>query len=293
MQLKVLLNEKSMKDSFASSSNSSEDFLPSVTCTRLIPCLDLNEGRVVKGTNFKDLRDVGDAVELAKRYQDEGADELILLDISATQDGRTTFFHTMEEIADTVSIPVGIGGGIRSVSDATSALLAGAEKIGVNSAAVENPELISELSSRFGAQCVMVSIDARQLVLNDDQTNEKSWQVVVRSGSTETNLDAVSWAKKAVELGAGEILLTSIDRDGTRDGYDLDLCKAVRNVVPVPVIASGGAGSIEDVVELYKTHSGDAALLAGILHDGSTSIGDIKQALNLAGLPVRKRLAVN
>ena len=171
IQLKVLLNGQSMKDSFASSSNSSEDFLPSVTCTRLIPCLDLNEGHVVKGTNFKDLRDVGDAVELAKRYQDEGADELILLDISATQDGRTTFFHTMEEIADTVSIPVGIGGGIRSVSDATSALLAGAEKIGVNSAAVENPELISELSSRFGAQCVMVSIDARQLVLNDDQTN--------------------------------------------------------------------------------------------------------------------------
>lgn len=265
----------------------SEDFKASVTCTRLIPCLDLMDGRVVKGTNFKDLRDVGDAVELAQRYQDAGADELILLDISATQDGRTTFFHTMEEIADTVSIPVGIGGGIRTVQDATSALLAGAEKIGVNSAAVENPELIRELSDQFGAQCVMLSIDARlKPGVND------AWQVVVRSGSTGTDLDAVEWAKKAVELGAGEILLTSIDRDGTRDGYDLDLCSAIRNVVPVPVIASGGAGSIDDVVQLYKTHSADAALLAGILHDGTTSIEAIKQALITAGLPVRERSAV-
>ncbi len=263
------------------------NFTASVVCTRLIPCLDLADGRVVKGTNFKNLRDVGDAVELAKRYQDEGADELILLDISATQDGRTTFFHTMEDIADTVSIPVGIGGGIRSVSDATSALLAGAEKVGINSAAVATPELITELSDRFGAQCVMVSIDARLKTGSKD-----SWQVVVRSGSTGTELDAVSWAKQAAELGAGEVLLTSIDRDGTRDGYDLDLCKAVRDVVSVPVIASGGAGSIQDVINLYQTHSGDAALLAGILHDGSTTIGAIKDALRSAGLPVRQREVV-
>ncbi|HMS24713.1 MAG TPA: imidazole glycerol phosphate synthase subunit HisF [Acidimicrobiia bacterium] len=260
------------------------NFAASVVCTRLIPCLDLADGRVVKGTNFKNLRDVGDAVELAKRYQDEGADELILLDISATQDGRTTFFHTMEDIADTVSIPVGIGGGIRSVADATSALLAGAEKVGINSAAVDTPELITELSERFGAQCVMVSIDAR---LKEGSTD--SWQVVVRSGSTGTELDAVSWAQRAGELGAGEVLLTSIDRDGTRDGYDLDLCKAVRDVVSVPVIASGGAGTIEDVINLYRTHSGDAALLAGILHDGTTTIGAIKDALRAAGLPVRER----
>ncbi len=259
----------------------------SVVCTRLIPCLDLADGRVVKGTNFKNLRDVGDAVELAQRYQDEGADELILLDISATQDGRATFFHVMEEIADTVSIPVGIGGGIRSVADATSALLAGAEKVGVNSAAVETPELITELSDRFGAQCVMVSIDARLFEGSND-----SWQVVVRSGSTDTPHDAVSWAQQAVELGAGEVLLTSIDRDGTRDGYDLDLCQAVRDVVNVPVIASGGAGSIEDVVNLYLTNSADAALLAGILHDGSTSIGAVKDALRAAGLPVRERAGV-
>ncbi len=266
-----------------------------IVCTRLIPCLDLADGRVVKGTNFKNLRDVGDAVELAQRYQDEGADELILLDISATQDGRATFFHTMEAIADTVSIPVGIGGGIRSVEDATSALLAGAEKIGVNSAAVENPGLITELSERFGAQCVMISIDAQLLEVRPSfsgKTDTKEWQVVVRSGSTETPHDAVSWAQQAVELGAGEVLLTSIDRDGTRDGYDLDLCTAVRNVVNVPVIASGGAGSIDDVVNLYLSNSGDAALLAGILHDGSTSIGAIKDALRAAGLPVRERAGV-
>lgn len=255
-----------------------------IVCTRLIPCLDLANGRVVKGTNFKDLRDVGDAVELAKRYQDEGADELILLDISATSDERNTFFHTMEEIADCVSIPVGIGGGIRSVADATSALLAGAEKIGVNSAAVADPELINELSQQFGAQCVMVSIDAR---LFEGKKNE--WRVVVRSGSTDTHLDVLSWAKEAVERGAGEVLLTSIDRDGTRDGYDLELCSAVRNVVDVPVIASGGAGTIDDVVNLYRTQSADAALLAGILHDGTTRIENIKQALRTAGFPVRER----
>jgi len=253
-----------------------------VTCTRLIPCLDLLNGRVVKGTNFKELKDVGDAVELAQRYQDHGADELILLDISATQEERNTFFHVMEEIADTVSIPVGIGGGIKSVQDATNALLAGAEKVGVNSAAVANPELITELSSRFGSQCVMVSIDALKV-------RDGHWQVVVRSGSSGTELDAVSWAKEASELGAGEVLLTSIDRDGTRDGYDLELCQAVRSVVDVPVIASGGAGKISDVVELYLTNSADAALLAGILHDGSTTIEAIKEELVRAKLPVRKR----
>lgn len=252
--------------------------------SRLIPCLDLADGRVVKGTNFVNLQDVGDAVELAKRYQDDGADELILLDISATQEGRTTFFHVMEEIADTVSIPVGMGGGISSVSDASSALMAGAEKVGVNSAAVQRPELITELSEQFGAQCVMISIDARKS--GDD------FQVVVRSGSSGTDLEAVAWAKKAVELGAGEVLLTSIDRDGTRDGYDIELCQKVRNVVNVPVIASGGAGTIEDVVNLYVTNSADAALLAGILHDGSTSIQDIKNALIKAGIFVRQRILV-
>lgn len=275
-----------MSDS--SDNSQTQDFQASVTCTRLIPCLDLLNGRVVKGTNFKNLRDVGDAVELAQRYQDEGADELILLDISATQDDRNTFFHTMEEIADTVSIPVGMGGGIRTVADATCALLAGAEKVGVNSAAVANPELISQLSSRFGSQCVMISIDAR---LYPGKKN--FWQVVVRSGSTDTDLDALSWAKRAVELGAGEILLTSIDRDGTRDGYDLDLTSTIRNAVSVPVIASGGAGKVGDVVDLYQTHSADAALLAGILHDGSASIGQIKDALISAGLPVRERLVTN
>lgn len=278
-----------MSESFDNEQN--QDFQASVTCTRLIPCLDLLNGRVVKGRNFKNLRDVGDAVELARRYQDEGADELILLDISATKDDRNNFFHTMEEIADTVSIPVGIGGGIRSVADATSALLAGAEKIGVNSAAVVNPELISQLSSRFGSQCVMISIDAKCTFCRA-RPAEKRWKVVVRSGSTDTELDALEWAIRAVALGAGEVLLTSIDRDGTRDGYDLDLTSTIRNAVSVPVIASGGAGKISDVVDLYKTHSGDAALLAGILHDGSTSISQIKDALIAAGLPVRERSVV-
>jgi cyclase len=252
-----------------------------LVCTRLIPCLDLNEGRVVKGTNFKDLRDVGDAVELASRYQDEGADELILLDISATQDGRQTFFHTMEAIADAVSIPVGIGGGIRSVEDATSALNAGAEKVGVNSAAVARPELIADLSDRFGAQCVMISIDAKK--------SESGWQVVVRSGTTDTPHDAVDWAREATQLGAGEVLLTSIDKDGTRSGYDIEMLRAVKDAVSTPVIASGGAGTIDDVVDVYKAGVADAALLAGILHDGSTQLHDIKEALAAAGFPVRDR----
>jgi len=249
--------------------------------TRLIPCLDLMNGRVVKGTNFRNLRDMGDPVELAQLYQDEGADEIILLDISATNEARGTFFHKMEAIADTVSIPVGIGGGIRSIQDASDALSAGAEKVGVNSAAVANPEIITELSSRFGAQCVMISIDAAR--------TESAWKVVVKSGTTDTEFDAVNWARQAAELGAGEVLLTSIDRDGTRDGYDLDLCKAVRENVDVPVIASGGAGSIEDVVNLYREQAADAALLAGILHDGTTTIGAIKQALIEDGQLVRTR----
>lgn len=253
-----------------------------ITCTRLIPCLDLLDGRVVKGTNFKNLKDMGNPVELAQRYQDEGADEIILLDISATQEARATFFHSMEAIADSVSIPVGIGGGIRSVQDASDALSAGAEKIGINSAAVANPEIITELSSRFGAQCVMISIDASHV-------GDQIWKVVVRSGTTDTHLDAVSWAAQAAELGAGEVLLTSIDRDGTRDGYDIELCSQVRSAVSVPVIASGGAGSIEDVLDLYRADAADAALLAGILHDGSTSIQSIKDALIQDGQIVRTR----
>lgn len=252
-----------------------------LTCTRLIPCLDLANGRVVKGTNFVDLKDVGDPVELACRYQEEGADELILLDISATQEERNNFFHVMQEISDNVSIPVGIGGGIRTVEDATRALLAGAEKVGVNSAAVARAELITELAERFGSQCVMISIDARKV--NDH------YEVVVRSGTQVTELDAVSWAKEAVRLGAGEVLLTSIDRDGTRIGYDIEMLRAVKDAVNVPVIASGGAGKISDVVQVYETGVADAALLAGILHDGTTSIADIKAGLKDSGFVVRDR----
>lgn len=264
-------------------------------CTRLIPCLDLSDGRVVKGTNFQNLRDMGDPVELAQRYQDAGADEIILLDISATNESRGTFFHKMEAIADSVSIPVGIGGGIKTVQDASDALNAGAEKVGINSAAVVNPEIITELSSRFGAQCVMVSIDAAK---EEGRTLEQmgqfehqlpAWEVVVKSGTTGTSLNAVLWAKQAAELGAGEILLTSIDRDGTRDGYDIELCKAVRSVVDVPVIASGGAGAIQHVLDLYRAEAADAALLAGILHDGTTTVEAIKQALIEDGQIVRSR----
>jgi len=246
---------------------------------RIIPCLDVDNGRVVKGVNFVGIRDAGDPVELAARYDAAGADELVLLDITATSSSRDTAVELAERVAAEVFIPFTIGGGIRSVEDAQRVLDAGADKVAVNSAAVQRPELISELAERFGAQCVVLAIDA---ALDDGD----SWQVFTAGGRTATGIDAVEWAARATELGAGEILLTSMDRDGTRDGYDLPMLEAVCDSVSVPVIASGGAGSSADVVEVLS-HSPDAALLASILHDGDTTVALLKEELARAGVDVR------
>src|SRR4051812_32435825 len=222
---------------------------------RVIPCLDVDNGRVVKGTNFVGLRDAGDPVELAERYDAEGADELIFLDITATHEKRDTIVDLARRTADNVFIPFTIGGGIRSVQDAQAVLDAGADKVSVNSAAVARPELLNELSERFGAQCVVLAIDAK--------SSGQRWEVFVAGGRTPTGLDAVQWAREGVERGAGEILLTSMDRDGTEDGYDLALTRAVSDAVDVPVIASGGAGTLDHLAEALQSGA-DAALAASI-----------------------------
>ncbi|MDP2710073.1 MAG: imidazole glycerol phosphate synthase subunit HisF [Solirubrobacteraceae bacterium] len=242
---------------------------------RVIPCLDVDAGRVVKGTNFVDIRDAGDPVELAARYDAEGADELVFLDITATSDKRDTVVELARRVADECFIPFTIGGGIRSVADAQGVLDAGADKVAVNSAAVARPELIGELADVFGAQCVVLAIDAKAL------------QVFVAGGRTATGLDAVAWAREGVERGAGEILLTSMDRDGTTDGYDLQLTRAVAEAVAVPVIASGGAGTLEHLAAALQAGA-DAALAASIFHYGTFRIRDAKQHLAAAGIAVRR-----
>jgi imidazole glycerol-phosphate synthase subunit HisF len=246
---------------------------------RVIPCLDVDAGRVVKGTNFVNLRDAGDPVELAERYDAEGADELIFLDITATHEKRDTIIDLARRTAENVFIPFTIGGGIRSVADAQAVLDAGADKISVNSAAVARPELVSELGDRLGAQCVVLAIDARS-------DGNGSWEVFVAGGRTPTGRDAIEWAREGVERGAGEIMLTSMDRDGTEDGYDLALTKAVSDAVGVPVIASGGAGSLDHLVEALQSGA-DAALAASIFHYGIYSIAEAKAHLAQAGVPVR------
>jgi cyclase len=247
---------------------------------RVIPCLDVDAGRVVKGTNFVDLRDAGDPVALAERYDAEGADELIFLDITATHEKRDTIVELARRTADNVFIPFTIGGGIRSVADAQGVLDAGADKVAINSAAVARPELIDELAEVFGAQCVVLAIDARA-------TPEGSWQVFTAGGRTATGIDAVQWAREGVERGAGEILLTSMDRDGTEDGYDLELLTAVSEIVGVPVIASGGAGTLEHLVRALQAGA-DAALAASIFHYGQFTIAQAKEHLAAAGVPVRR-----
>jgi cyclase len=247
---------------------------------RLIVCLDVQEGRVVKGVNFTGLRDVGDPVALATRYEAEGADEIVFLDISATAEGRTTLLEVARRTAERLFIPLTIGGGIRSVEEMGAALRAGADKVAVNSAAVRNPALITCGAERFGSQCVVASIDARW--------DGARYRVVVAGGRTPTELEAVSWARECVARGAGEILLTSIDRDGRRDGYDLALTRAVAAAVDVPVIASGGAGSADHVCAAIAEGGADAALVAGILHDGVTTVRALKAAMRIAALPVRE-----
>jgi len=247
---------------------------------RVIVCLDVRDGRVVKGVRFTALRDVGDPVELAARYEADGADELVFLDISASAEGRGALLDVARRTAGQLFIPLTIGGGMRSVADVARALRAGADKVSLNTAAVERPSLLSECADRFGAQCVVASIDARRV--------GGSWRVCIYGGSAPTTLDAVEWARQCVARGAGEILLTSIDQDGARSGYDLDLTRAVARAVHVPVIASGGAGSASDVRAVLDAGEADAALVAGMVHDGLTTVRDIKICLASSGIVVRE-----
>jgi cyclase len=245
---------------------------------RVIPCLDVDAGRVVKGVEFVDLRDAGDPVALAARYDRDGADEVVFLDITATSDKRATVVELARHAADEVFVPLTIGGGIRTAADAQAVLDAGADKVSVNSAALERPKLIDELARRFGAQCVVLAIDAKA-------TGDR-WEAFLAGGRTPTGRDAVTWAREATERGAGEILLTSMDRDGTNAGYDLALTRAVSDAVAVPVIASGGAGRLEHLGEAVRAGA-DAVLLASILHYGQHTIGEVKAQLAADGVPVR------
>ena len=246
---------------------------------RVIPCLDVDKGRVVKGVEFVDIRDAGDPVELAARYQDEGADEIVFLDITASHEKRETVAALARRCADEVFIPFTIGGGVRSVEDAQSVLDAGSDKVSVNSAAVARPELIGELAEVFGAQCVVLAIDARR--------SGHAYEVFVNGGRTPVGRDAVEWAREGVERGAGEILLTSMDRDGTEDGYELELTRAVADAVEVPVIASGGAGTLDHLVEAVEQGGADAVLCASIFHYGTHSVREAKERMRAAGIPVR------
>ena len=249
---------------------------------RVIPCLDVDAGRVVKGTNFVGIRDAGDPVELGRRYQDEGADELVFLDITASHEGRDTAVQLARRTADDVFIPFTIGGGVRSVADAQAVLDAGADKVSVNSAAVARPELIGELAAVFGAQCVVLAIDARR------RQDGRGYEVFVSGGRTPTGREAVEWASEGAERGAGEILLTSMDRDGTEEGYELALTRAVAEAVDIPVIASGGAGTLDHLVDAVREGHADAVLCASIFHYGQFTVGEAKRRMAEAGIPVRE-----
>jgi cyclase len=268
-----------------------------VVLKRVIPCLDVDNGRVVKGTNFVDIRDAGDPVELAERYDAEGADELVFLDITASHESRDTIVELARRTADNVFIPFTIGGGIRSVEDAQAVLDAGADKVSVNSAALERPELISELASVFGSQCVVIAIDAKRRGAGDESPTcqappgyfgDAEWDVYTHGGRTRVEgREAIAWAREATELGAGEVLLTSMDRDGTTDGYDLELTRFVAEAVSVPVIASGGAGELDHLVEAIQAGHADAVLCASIFHYGHHTVAEAKQRMEGAGIPVR------
>jgi cyclase len=245
---------------------------------RVVVCLDVDGDRVVKGTRFVNLRDVGDPSALAERYEQENADEIVLLDISATQEKRRTLFDLISRTASRLTLPLTVGGGVRSVDDVRAILRSGGDKVGINSAAVADPSLLSRAADEFGSQCVVAAIDVRR--------ENGSWKVYTHGGRQATGLDAIDWTTECVERGAGEILLTSVDRDGTRSGYDVELVRAIAGEVNVPVVASGGAGSPADIVDVLRAGA-DAALVAGIVHDGVETIASIKEAMAASGLPVR------
>jgi cyclase len=248
---------------------------------RIIPCLDVKDGRVVKGINFVGLREVGDPAELAKQYYEQGADELVFLDITATHEHRETMVHIVEKVAEQVFMPFTVGGGIRTADEIRAVLRAGADKVSLNSAAVRNPDLISQSASLFGSQCIVLAVDGRMRETKD------GWNVVINGGRIDTGIDAVEWIKEGVAKGAGEILLTSMDADGTKNGFDLPFLKAVRKEVHVPVIASGGCGSLEHFHEVFAQDAADAALAASLFHYGELTVGDVKNYLKEKGIPVR------
>lgn len=250
---------------------------------RIIPCLDVRDGRVVKGVQFVDIRDAGNPVEVAARYDEQGADEITFLDITASSDNRDTILHVVEEVASTVFIPLTVGGGIRVLDDVRRMLNAGADKVGINTAAVFNPEFVKEASDHFGSQAIVVSIDAKQVEWGD----KPRWEIFTHGGRKGTGLDALEWAKKMADYGAGEILLTSMDRDGTRDGFDLALTQAVCNTVNVPVIASGGVGNLDHLVDGIIEGHADAVLAASIFHFGDYTVQQAKQRMQDAGIEVR------
>jgi len=250
---------------------------------RIIPCLDVTGGRVVKGTSFVDLRDAGDPVALAEYYYHEGADELVFLDITATHEGRDTMVEIVERISEKIFMPFTVGGGLRNLDDMRRVLMAGADKISVNSAAVERPELVADGAAKFGSQCIVVAIDAKRI----PESQPIRWEVYVTGGRTPTGLDAVGWARRVVDLGAGEILLTSMDEDGRQGGYDLELTRTISATVSVPVIASGGAGTPDDLYQALVTGCADAVLAASIFHYDTYSIRAIKENLEGRGIPVR------
>ena len=253
---------------------------------RIIPCLDVTGGRVVKGVNFEQLRDAGDPVEIAARYNEQGADELTFLDITATSDGRDLILPIIEAVASQVFIPLTVGGGVRAVGDVRRLLNAGADKVSFNSAAIANPQLIRDASEKYGAQCIVVAIDAKRRP--DDDPRGSGWDVYSHGGRKNTGLDVLAWARQMAEHGAGEILLTSMDRDGTRSGFDLALTRAVSDAVSVPVIASGGVGSLDDLADGVQKGGADAVLAASIFHYGQHTVGEAKALMAARGIPVRQ-----
>jgi len=252
---------------------------------RIIPCLDVDDGRVVKGVQFVDIKDAGDPVEVARRYNQQGADEITFLDITASSDVRKTMVHVVEQVASEVFIPLTVGGGIRTLEDINTMLQAGADKVSINTAAVQNPQIVADASKKFGAQCIVVAVDARQQF--DNQRGQPTWEIYTHGGRKPTGIDVIQWCQKMVDYGAGEILLTSMDKDGTRDGFDLELTRRVADAVSIPVIASGGVGNLDHLVEGVSKGHADAVLAASIFHFGEFTVGDAKRHMQGAGIEVR------